>query len=65
MPGEEHPPNLTAAETIAYAYNIMGNRDWFLDQFPVTASTDKVQKFCDVRDNSNVSIRFDNTLFNE
>ena len=65
MPGEEIPPNLNAANTIANTFNITGRRDQFLDQFPIDASTEKVQKFCSTIDKSNLSIRYDNTLFPE
>lgn len=65
MPGEEIPPNLNAAETIAFVYNMTGKRSQFLDQFPVPSSTDKVQKFCDTSDSTNISIRIDATFFPE
>ena len=63
MPGEEIPPNMDAARAIAYSFNFMGERGFFLDQFPVDASTDKVQKFCDTVDSTNISFRFDETLY--
>ncbi|MCK5565511.1 MAG: hypothetical protein KAJ07_09720 [Planctomycetes bacterium] len=65
MPGEEIPPRIDVANLIAYEYNFTGKRSLFLDQFPVNASTDKVQKFCNTEDASNLSIRFDNTQFPE
>lgn len=63
MPGEEVPPNLNAAQALAYTYNIFGSRSAFLDQFPVIGTDDKVQKFCNTQDNSNISIRYDDTFF--
>lgn len=65
MPGEEVPPNFTAAQALAYTYGIVGKRDMFLDQFPVIGTDDKVQKFCNTQDKSNLAIRFDSTFFNE
>lgn len=65
MPGEEIPPNLNAANALAFDYNLTGKRKQFLDQFPVENSTDKVQKLCDTTDGTNVSIRYDNTLYPE
>ena len=65
MPGEEIPPNAGAAISLAFTFNIIGDRKQFLDQFPVENSTDKVQKFCDTTDATNLSIRYDNTQFPE
>lgn len=63
MPGEEIPPNSVAAQALAYTYNFFGERTAFLDQFPVIGTDDKVQKFCNTQDGSNLSIRYDNTKF--
>lgn len=63
MPGEEVPPNPVAAQALAYTFNIFGQRTAFLDQFPVIGTNDKVQKFCNTQDKSNLSIRYDDTQF--
>ena len=65
MPGEETPPNLNFANAFAYDADFLPGIDFFLDQFPVEDSTDKVQKFCNVPLGINVSVRYDNTLFPE
>ena len=63
MAGEEVPPNFVAAEFIAFTSNVTGKRNQFIDQFPVSASTDKVLKFANTQDATNISFRFDNTKF--
>lgn len=63
MPGEEVPPNFVAANAIAFTFNLTGRRDQFLDQFPVIGSNNKVQKFADKSDATNISFLYDDTKF--
>jgi len=65
MPGSDVNPNQDAAETIAYGYSIVGDRDLSFAQFPVESSTDKVNNYYKREDHTNILIRFDETTFPE
>ncbi len=65
MPGWEIDPNIDAAEIIAYGYNLMGDFEMTFGQFPVDASSEKVQNFFDYNTNSNISVRIDPNFFPE
>ena len=65
MPGWDTDPNVDAAETLAFGFDLFGDRETTFGQFPVEDSTDKVDNFFEQTDGTNISIRFDNTKFPE
>ena len=65
MPGENANPNINAAKTIAFTYNLLGHRELFLDEFNIEDSTDKAQKLCSLVDKTNVMVRFEANFFHE